>query len=296
VSSANGFTNDGTIRITPNGTRSATFRIDNGTLENASTGTIHFQAGGSGSHSLSANVLNFGTVQLDQSTSISGTYTNNGQWIVGSGATLSMTGGTFNQLGGTLDVQGSFVTTGVFNFHGGQILGTPRLTGGQLTIADGNTNAASFILEGNNSLSLPGGLLADGQSLTVRNVSNTILGLTSANGFTNNGSIDVVGTGSGTANLTIASGTLINGASGQLRFQLGGTGGRSFAGNLTNHGDIEVDAFTSFTKSGGVYMNHGQFMIAGGQTLNVTGSGTFEQVGGTLNVAGSYKQTGGTFK
>src|SRR5262249_9100753 len=161
------------------------------------------------------------------------------------------------QAAGTLDVQGTMTQNGgAFRYLGGTINGNVTIAGGALLIGTGATGPASFTLDGVSTATLADNLLAAGQSLTARRNSSAAQGLPIANGFVNSGSVYVAGTTSAST-LTVSSGTLVNTAAGLVQFQAGGTT-RSFVGNLTNNGTVQVNQTTTFS------------------------AGTFEQAAGTL--------------
>jgi fibronectin-binding autotransporter adhesin len=273
---ANGFTNNGSIYLA--GTISTTtMTVTNGTLVNNAGGLVQFQAGG-GVRTIVGNLTNNGSVQVNQATTLSG-------------------GKTFEQAaGGTLDVNSALtVSSSTFKYSGGTINGVPLLSSSTLVVTAGATNPASFILEGPSTLSLPDNILPAGQ-LTVRNTTTGTQGLTSANGFTNNASILLTGTTFGTTTLAVTNGTLVNDSTGSLQFLSTATGNRIMSANLTNNGSVQISHSTTFNKTSGAYKNSGQFTIDASKTLTLSSTPTFEQAGGTLDVLGSFKQTGGTFK
>ncbi|HEY3391998.1 MAG TPA: hypothetical protein VGK58_04785, partial [Lacipirellulaceae bacterium] len=223
-----------------------------------------------------------------------GTYTNNNVFTIASALSIA-NGGTLEQAAGTLTYNTtSAIAGGTFRYLGGTINGTPILTNATLAIGPGVTQPASFILQNTSALELADNHIAAGQMLTVRNSSSSQgPGLTAAAGFTNDGSILLTGTSSGTTAFTITSGALVNGPMGLLHFQTGGTGNRIFRGNLTNHGTVIVSRTTTFDKAGGMYANEGQFTIAASQTLTLAG-GVFDQIAGLFELNGALNLSGGS--
>ncbi len=335
LTSANGFTNDGSILLMATGTGATSLTITSGTLTNSATGLLHFQSGGSASRVFSGDLLNNGTVTVDRSTTFNksgGSYTNHGQFTINSGNTLTISGGgTFTQAGGTLDVNATVdlnngsilnlnggvmnmagnvtlagtgnvftqdggtldytsgsISSGLYQYLGGTISGTPQLSGATLEIGPTATDPVSFLLTNDNTLV---GDVHAGQTLTVQDTSTVVQGLTSANGFTNDGSILLMATGTGATSLTITSGTLTNSATGLLHFQSGGSASRVFSGDLLNNGTVTVDRSTTFNKSGGSYTNHGQFTINSGNTLTISDGSLTNFAANTLT-AGTYDITG----
>ena len=292
--SNNGFTNRGTIVI--NGTLFDGFRVVNGTLTNDSSGLLRVTSQGE----ISANITNNGTISIEAETSYgkaTGLVTNNHQFTVASGRHFYLRGNggtpTFDQAAGTLDIQGAFTQYGgKFRYSGGTIQGTVEVNGAALEIADTATGPASFLLTGSNdTLVIGANGISAGQVITLRSDSSFPLNVTSANGFTNNGSIRLTASAGNAARLTVSAGTLTNGVSGVLHFQSGGTGTngtRLLNAPFVNNGTVIVDRSTEFSKS---FTNQGQFTIASGQTASLTSPGDFEQTGGTTTVNGSLGQS-----
>ena len=331
LTSANGFNNDGSILLTGTSSGLVTLAITSGTLTNSATGLLHFQIGGSGSRTFSGDLVNNGTVTVDRPTTFNksgGLYTNNGQFTVNSSLSVS-SGGTLTQAAGTLDVNGTltiasgsalnldggtlnldgtlglsstvFTQTagtinymsgsinGDFNYLGGVITGTPLLSGATLIIGPAATNPVSFLFTNNSTLASD---VHAGQTLTLQISGTVSQALSSADGFTNDGSIVLTGTSSGAAVLSLDSGTLTNSATGLVHFQTGGTGLRTFTGDLLNNGTVIVDRPTTFNKSGGQYTNNATFDV--NSTLTIDSAGTFEQAAGTFDLASAITVTGGS--
>jgi hypothetical protein len=311
-------------------------------MVNSDTGVLHLTGG---LNRILGNVTNHGIVLVDGSTSFEGlSFVNNGQLtIAASGGSFATFGGAFNQAAGTLDVDGTLglnggsvnltggvmelsnaftlgggtftqdggtlnytsgdISGGTYNYLGGAINGVPVLAGATLEIGPAATDPVSFLLIDHNTLASD---VHAGQTLTVQNTTTSgATGLTSATGFTNDGSILLTSTDAGGASLTVTDGTLTNSATGLLHFQTGiGSIGDIFYGDLINNGTVTVDRWTTFDKPGGSYTNNGQFTINaasltisnGGMLTNaaaavVSGAGTLD---GTLNNAGTVRATGGT--
>jgi hypothetical protein len=337
LTSASGFTNDGSILVTGTSSGTTYLTVTTGTLTNSATGLIHFQVGGGG-RTFTGDLANNGTVTVDRATTlnkVSGQYTNNNLFTVNNPLTVS-NAGTFNQAAGTLDVNSTFsltgasalnlnggalnmdgnimlsdgiftqnggalnytsgsINSGLYRYLGGTITGTPMLTSATLEIGPAATDPVTFLMSNSN------GLASDvhaGQTLSVQNnTTSGTHGLTSASGFTNDGSILVTSTSSGTTFLTLTTGTLTNSPTGLLHYQAGG-GSRTFTGDLVNNGTVQVDRSTTFNKAGGMYTNNGQFKVAASQTLTITNGGTLTNLatntltGGTYDVSGTFRFPG----
>lgn len=227
------------------------------------------------------SLLDGGTLNMDGSGNISG---------VASRGVFTQDGGTFN-----FTSSGSILGT-TFEFLGGTINGTPRVTASTLVIGPMATDPVSFLLQSNNTLV---GDVHSGQTLTVRASGRTFH---SASGFTNAGSMLLMADNTGTTTFAITDGTLTNSNTGQLHFQAG-PGNHTFSGDLVNDGTVIVDQPTSFTKLDGSYTNNNQFTI--NSTFTITNDGTLTNsatgvisgagtVNSTLDNAGTVRATGGT--
>jgi len=70
----------------------------------------------------------------------------------------------------------------------------------------------------------------------------------------------------------------------------GNTGGKHITGTAVNHGTVD-DQFSLDLE--GHFTNHGTVTIAATRPLTVSNNGTFVQAGGSLDIAGTFTQTGG---
>jgi hypothetical protein len=297
----NGFSNAGTLRlesIDQNWSSNLTVS-SGGTVSN--TGILNVNPGSGGSRIVMASLSNAGTVNLNTDTTFSrpsGVYTNNSNstFTIAAGKTLTISGGSpvLNQNAGTLTINGTYSQfNGAFNYNGGMITGTPILQSVALTFGSGGTGVASFILRGASTLS---GDVGVGQSIWVQgsNAGNSAT-LTAASGFNNAGTIRLESIDQNwSSNLTASSGTFSN--TGILNVNVGSGGARTIMTDLINNdiGTVNVNTNTAFNKPSGVYTNNGDFIIAAGQTLSISGgsltnfsAGTLS--GGTYNIAGTFQ-------
>jgi hypothetical protein len=313
---ANGFINDGSLLLSGTGGGNAQLTITTGTLTNGATGVLHFQNVGLGGRLLNSDLINNGTVLVDRNTTFaktSGSYTNNNQLSVGTGITLNVNSGAavLNQNAGTFDLNGSLILAagaainmnggtldiaanstisgGTFNYTGGIINGTATLTNSTLMVGPDAGSATSFVIGSSSALASD---IGAGHTVTVR-TGNTSTTLTSAVGFTNDGTIGLTGNGSGVARLTLASGTLNNSSTGLIHIQ-SGPGSRAFSGDLINNGEVRASLSATFDKAGGSYANNGKFVVEGG-ALAITNGGTLTNFSGTTLTGGMYDVTG-TFR
>ena len=262
VTATAGFTNAGSIDLTNVRGSCADSQPDHlewsGTLTN--TGTLISESGvAGGSRTLEGNLTNSGVVNIDTNTSYGGSSAlfDNKKTVAVTKATLSTTGGqTFdNDTGGSISTTSgslSFQDT-VFDVGAGSPGSAPVLLANSSTLNLKGNAAGTFVFHGSNTLNVPTGTIAAGQSLVLQSV-GCVNGadVTVPAGFTNAGSIDLTNikgscTGSQPADLEW-SGTITN--TGTLTSDFGSAGGsRTLSGNLTNKGAVNINASTSFTGS-----------------------------------------------
>jgi hypothetical protein len=273
-----------------------TMNANGATHENSGTITISTQAlAVSGADAFD----NTGTIQIigggSSFITMSGTgagFTTSGTLSIGSGHTLTVTNGPFAYTAGTLDGAGTLALTGLTaSFTPSVAIGTTHLTGLRLastsftgptvTVAasatlelTGNTtvNAAvdnHGLLEAQGGVISITGALTTGASSTIR--VHTGVDLTSANGFTNNGLIELTSISGAAANLEVTSGTLVNAAGATISSLVGGGGPRILTADLNNQGTLNAEY--------GLTMN-GQLIVPNTVTSSITGTGA------TLTVAG----------
>ena len=296
LTAATGFTNSGDITLSSIASKTVTLTMSSGTFVNQ--GTINVEPGSGGARTISANLVNNGTMNLNASTTFSkssGVYTNEGSLNIAAGKTLSISGSSqvFNQNSGDLAISGDFsFSTATFNFNGGAITGTPLLTSSNLNIASGATTPVGFTLRGSNTIT---GNIGPGQSLLVQGGPSVNDSLTAAAGFTNSGDITLSSIQvSKTVTLTVSSGTFVN--QGTINVEPGSGGARTISANLVNNGTMNLNASTTFSKSSGVYTNEGSLNIAAGKTLSISGSSqVFNQNSGDLAISGDFSFSTATF-
>ncbi len=155
--------------------------------------------------------------------------------------------------------------------------------GHTLTMAAGTMNAnlanqGTFIASG--SVALNGALTtAAGSTLRVGQVDGTtsLANLTVANGFTNNGAIELTTTFAAaySAALTVTTGTLTNASGGTISSLAGTVGGgaRTLAAQLNNQGTVTVSVPLTLNKASAADTNSGTINVSGGD-LTLTQSGT----------------------
>ena len=327
LTSAAGFSNSGTVTMESiDGAHAVTLNLGSGSLANLPGGVFNAGAGAGGTRTLTGNLTNDGTVNLNINTTFNGglkTYTNDASFNIPTGTTLNLTAptNTFIQAAGTLDIDGALNWTGsngtfdldggpfdqtngafnmtgssgAFNFNGGAIVGNPviNLRNKTLTLGVAGTSAATFQARGPSS-TLTGDISA-GQTLLIQGSdAGGAATLTSAAGFSNSGTVTMESIdGAHAVTLSLGSGTLANLPGGVFNANAGAGGTRTLTGNLTNDGTVNLNIDTTFNGGLKTYTNNASFNIANGTNLNFTASSnTFTQAAGTLDIDGGVNWTG----
>src|SRR5262249_32635949 len=129
--------------------------VTSGTLTN--NGEINFidtaSFGAFATHTVSADIVNNGSVHIDQSTAFTksgGSFINHNSVTIASGETIALNNSRFTLAGGTLSGSGSF-TGGTFVFSGGEIR-APRANLVDSTLTVASTRPASLLLQGSCTL------------------------------------------------------------------------------------------------------------------------------------------------
>ena len=300
LTAATGFTNSGDITLdSTQNPRKVTLNVSSGTLTNAAVGVINVNTGAGGERTISAHLLNNGVVNLKVGTVFfrsTGVYTNNGTINIPSLSSLTISGlsQVFNQEAGTLAIDGAFSMSGAttLNFNGGEITGTPVLSGSSLNIGAGGTSPAAFVMRGTSTLN---GNISVGQRVVVQSgINGANATLTAATGFTNSGDITLESTQKpGLATLRVSSGTLTNAATGVINVNTGAGGARIISAHLLNNGVVNLNAGTLFSRSGGIYANNGTINIPALSSLNIiSASQVFNQESGSLAISGAFSMSG----
>ncbi|MBX3133716.1 MAG: hypothetical protein KF689_10065 [Gemmatimonadaceae bacterium] len=296
------------------GTRSLTAQLDNsGTIELLQPLTINKA---SAAHvNRSTLVVDAANVTVSQ-TGTTPSFTNLGHIEVQAGRSLAFTGGMLDLANGTLD--GDDAT---LSLNGVTLVASPDGMRTRLVLLGGTAFDAPYTVPVGDSLRLISGTLG-GPSLTVAGrlvaLSNAGLStpltvpssgtievrsqntfgaasLTVADGFTNEGTIELIANNLGySTTFAVTNGTLVNAASGTIR-TLPGTGGgtRTLAAALDNDGALDLQhplliqkngaahvhrstfalgpADLSISQTGGSFQNLGDITMATGRALNATG-------------------------
>jgi hypothetical protein len=264
LTSATGCTNNGTIRLTSTGSGMAALSVATGQFTNGPTGLLHFQTGGTGSRNFTGDLVNYGTVRIDQSTLFnkpSGQYTNNGQVLINRNLNITDGGVLTNAPAGV--ISGDRTLTSALNNAG-----TVRATGNTLNVA-GTSATNSGVFEALDTSTL--------------NVTAPLTNL--SGGVLTGGTYRSVATG-GAATMTIAGSPVIT-TSGSTIVELSGAGatisfgGSALASSLANNaGSLKVFNGQHFNMAG---------LLANSGTVHLGGSGLAD---GTLTTAGPFTNTG----
>lgn len=268
IQSGSTFTNGGTVSVASGSTLTI---VD--AYTNASTLTS------AGAIVLSGGVTNTGTLTTTGGSLNTTTVVNSGTFsVAGTTSTTTVTNsGTFNLNSGSMS--GVVTNTGVFN------LGAS--TNASLSIS--NASGATMNATGTSTLSA----LTD-NSGTLNYFATGGTSITIGAFTTNFGTINMAGSGSYTAALIMASGTLTN--TGTITTT---TAYSRITTDLTNDGTLTFNGYTYFDKVGGTYVNtsSGSLSVASGQILYVQGSGTTLTIaaGSTYSNLGTLRiETGAT--
>jgi hypothetical protein len=216
-------------------------------------------------------------------------------------------GGTFTgaiiQGAGRIDFKGNAADTYDFDSSTSFTITQAEFSSGIATIS-GSTFAASTTVT-NESLAVISSTTAiNGPLLTTAGSTLRVLAdaffssanLTVANGFTNNGLIELTSVnGPIDATLSVTNGTLTNAAGKTIASLVGGGGQRTLNAQVTNLGTIDVDQDLSISNSSRTFTTSaGTLDVASGKVLTINsgttvfGAGTVFVGGGTIDLAGTH--------
>jgi RTX calcium-binding nonapeptide repeat (4 copies) len=273
------FTNNGTIELTEAGSPQGDTLTVNGTLTNAAGHIIDIQVGADGPRTLNAQLNNQGTLNVNKNLTMNAAaaaHTNSGTINIPTSRTLTVTSGTLtNQAPGALNLNSATITATLANEGLIVAHGTSAINGTFTTAA--------------------------GSALRAEGAGGFGTGnLTVANGFTNNGAIELTNSAAGQdAILTVSTGTLTNAQNRTIDI-LPGVGGGSGTLNaqLDNQGTLNVNAPLTINKASATHTNSGTINVTGGN-LTLTQSGTTPSfsTSGTINISSgrTFTVNGGTF-
>lgn len=178
--------------------------------------------------------------------------------------------------GCTVSGAGAITNEGALNLGGGGSVAQAIGNSGTLTVNPGSTSL--------------NGALSNAVGATLR-VSGTSTGATCvvANGFTNDGAIELTSSGNGGATLSVTAGTLTNSVSGTITSLAGVGGARTLAAALDNQGLITIERATTSNKASVSHLNSGTINLTTGNYTVVISTARSFTTTGTINV-----QTGRT--
>jgi predicted RNA-binding protein len=287
--------NQGTIQTLPSsgGTRTLGFTLDNQGTVIIGTGTI---LSGSSADHLNSGTINVsgGNLTVSQS-GTTPTFANAGTIALSAGRTAAFTSGTVDLTGGTVTGY-----AGTLSVTGATLLFTNPTVRTRLAVGAGTVIPSPFTVPAGDSLRLVTGtftapnLVIDGtvivedvvsisSAITKTATSSLIVRatatfgaatLTVANGFANNGVIELTAVGSGSSStLDVTTGTLLNAAGGTILSSAGSGGSRFLGVQLDNQGTLTVNTVLTLAKASSTQLNNGTINVAGAN-LTVTSSGT----------------------
>ncbi|MCX8158004.1 MAG: PA14 domain-containing protein [Verrucomicrobiae bacterium] len=303
ITVTNGFRNAGTLMLqSVDGGYTSALAVGEGVLTNMAAGVININPGTGGPRTVSASLLNLGTVNINYGTTFSkagGVYENQGTFNIASGQGLSLSGQNqvFRQADGELKILGGLDLDNVtFDYVSGRIQGTPLLVNSRLFLGAGAVNAASFTLTGSGSTWV--GDIKPGQSIWVQGsgrAGNTTVVVT--NGFENSGLLTLQSVNGGyISSLTVNNGTLTNRLGGTIAVNGGNGGPRTISANLLNEGLLSVNTGLTLSRANGVYENLGYIFINNGGSISLSGQNQiFRQRGGSITNLGTLDLTGVQF-
>jgi hypothetical protein len=260
------------------------------------------------------------------------TFSNTGTIDVSAGRTCTIEGGTFTHGAGSISGAGTLMISNgtgdlVAPFGLGALSGssatinlTPSLatattalagnnstfngpgtitnSGGIATTLRGCTMNAALVNNGTLTLTATGainGTFTTGPGSLIQLAGSPVAGQaiqTFANGFTNNGTIEMSGNPQ-SANLNVTNGTLVNAAGRTISVLAGPNGSRFMSAHLNNQGTLSVGATLSMFRSNLTIVNGGAIDVTGGNLVvsgvapaSLTNNGTITLGGGrTLQVS-----------
>jgi hypothetical protein len=294
----NGFVNHGAIELTSSDAREVRLTVSNGSLTNATDGTITSLLGLFGSRVLEAELWNEGALDVQYLLDINkpGAAHRNGGSIMVTADDLTVTqssGGSFsNQVNGTIAIPGGrlmLITGGGFSqdpgsTSGGGTLAIRNCSASAVTLTptsaafdmrggctvENVVNGGTMIAHGNPN-TVTGGYASEPGSLLV--IDNAVIignaALTIPSGFTNHGAIEFRSSYCQEARLVVSPGVLVNADDGAITSVQGACGALVLQGAVDNLGVVTVNRPLEF--QAGPVVNRPAGTVRGGSTLNVSG-------------------------
>jgi fibronectin-binding autotransporter adhesin len=252
--------------------------------------------------STSAQHRNSGTIEINGNftvgQSITGTtFTNTGNVTLSAGPVWTINGGTLDLAGGL--VSGSpfsqvILNTATLAFTPARItapltLNSTAISGGAIVVGEGDVltlegggttapitiaNAGTLVIHRAVALTSIANI-QNGGTLIVQGHGGFDAALTVANGFTNNGNIELTSATGHGASLTVTNGTLVNAAGANFVSSVGAGGTRVLAAQLQNAGVVDVQHALDISRAEADHENNGSIRLTDGNgNLTVTQSGS----------------------
>lgn len=304
VTVANGFTNNGTIQFNSTLGYNCNLYITTGQLLNAGNGNIVSNSNNAAVCALSCPVTNNGTIYCTNNLYVNQTGTtfiNNGSIDIAPAKFLKLSSVTFTHSGGTI------TGTGTIEAENSTInLNTANVPGSRWSFYNCNLNSTQPTLTNSKPLRFSYGNVINANifntdSIYVSHYGNTVAGnfststgsrilldgavystnITFANGFTNNGQIEMNSLVGYTCEIYISNDTLVNASGAIIRTAGTYAPALNINGNVRNVGSIIVNQPLSFTGSSKTLLNTGTINIASGKLLTVS-SGVFTYNSGSM--------------
>jgi hypothetical protein len=297
------FTNQGTIDLTSTGSAYSAQLIMPTTATLTNFGTISSTPGSGGARTLQLALNNENVVTVNQPLTINGSsathlndgtitgnaditiqqggtspsFNNSSSITLGAGVTMLVTGGSFSMAGGGTVTGGTLTLNSVSSTLASNLaVSTLNVNGGTAAFPGNPTLAGLVINLASGALTSTGAMsLGTGQTLNVNSGS-----LSTATGFTNNGTVIIDG------NLSVT-GALTNASAGTLRVRgnaaVGGATLNMTSGTgLTNNGTLELTSIGASQNSATIVVNTGT-VTNNGTLSTVVGAGGARAISGSLN-------------
>ena len=238
------------------------------------------------------------TVTLDVDATVAGLTlggTTGTQTLSGSGKTLTLNGAGAVNSNGALNLTGGSTLAG-----SGTLTNQGTVTLDDSTVSGALDNQGMLVARGVSNLN---GAVTTGAGTTLRVLGNNIgqnASLTAANGFTNNGTIELTSADSfRNATLVVTSGTLVNASGAAIQSLVGTDGGRTLTAELDNQGTVTINHPLTINKTSTNHQNSSNINLSGG-SLTVNSFSSFSNTGSidaptdnlTLSTFTSFTNTG----
>ncbi len=223
-------------------------------------------------------------------------FTNLGSIALGASRALIVNGGSLNLSGGTFTGD----TLATLSLSGVSLTMTPASMRTRVNFGTGTSFTSAYTIPAGDSLRVSGGTLAGpglqvsgrlvalasmtvAAPLTTDSVGSievrssalfSSAALTVSNGFTNNGTIELIALNAGySSTFAVPNGTLVNASSGVIRSLVGASGARVLAAQLDNNGTLDIQHPMEIDRASAQHV-HRSSLVLGSANLTVTQTGT----------------------